>query len=114
MKLTQKQSMPHHPDSPKRRPLYYDPLVSSTLYLTRRPRDAMYRQNLRKRGRLQKDEKRVDQLAMCDLKGSIEVFHYTAGLEKKKTRRDGLRKKKIRTRTKTKALHRLRLLQSQS
>lgn len=82
MGLTRKQSTPRHPDSPRHRLLYYDPLVSSTLYLTRRPRDAMYRQNLRKRGRLQRGGKRVDQLAMCDLKGSIEVFHCTTGLEK--------------------------------
>lgn len=42
----------------------------------------MYRQNLRKRGRLQRDEKRVDRLVMCGLKGSIEVFHYAGWIRK--------------------------------
>lgn len=54
----------------------------------------MYRQNLRKRGRLQKDGKRVDQLVMCGLKGSIGVFHYTGWIRKSKVGMDMKKKKR--------------------
>lgn len=54
----------------------------------------MYRQNLRKRGRLQKDGKRVDQLVMCGLKGSIGVFHYMGWIRKSKVGMDMKKKEK--------------------